>query len=101
MSLMHLAHAAHAQQHFLLHEREKQHKKLEEQKEKLGRMRERLHDTLKAFNQGRQVKISGLSRAFLKQAVTVSQEKKKLHLIKTHLENARKTKFAQNKKRAL
>ncbi len=69
----------------LAHEKHRHERLLEEKNRKLDRLKTRLSSRLDGLIRGQSVKVSGLSRAFLKQAVVVDEEKKKLDLLKAQL----------------
>ena len=87
--LLHAAHAAHA----ILQEKEKHQKKLEEGNTKLSRLRGKLRGKFTDFLSGKQVKIRELSREFLKQAIIVDDEKKKLEMLHSRLNAVRMAPF--------
>ncbi|MBS3070140.1 hypothetical protein J4220_01395 [Candidatus Micrarchaeota archaeon] len=87
---LHYSHALHA----LHREKEKREKKLEEKQRKLVKIKTRLGENLDAFLQGKHARVSDLSRAFLRQALIVDEEKKKLGALQARLAKAKSTSFA-------
>ena len=88
--VLHYSHALHA----LHREKEKREKKLEEKQRKLVKIKTRLGENLDAFLQGKHARVSDLSRAFLRQALIVDEEKKKLGALQARLGKAKSTSFA-------
>jgi len=91
-SLEHVAHAAHAA-HILIHEKEKREKKLEQDRHKLSRLKERMHESFNEFLYGKQKRVNTLSREFLRQAIRVHSEKKKLELLDSKLSQLKRARF--------
>ncbi|MEM4254772.1 MAG: hypothetical protein QXR53_00385 [Candidatus Norongarragalinales archaeon] len=98
MGISEALHYAHAL-HMLHYQKEKRERKLEEKKRKLVKIKVKLKDNLDAFLQGKQARVSGLSRAFLRQALAVSEEKKKLDALKARLASAKKASFGSSLRR--
>lgn len=91
--LEHYAHMMH-----LMHEKHKHERMLEEKHKRLDKIKVRLRSGLDGFLKGRNVKISGLSREFMKQAVVVDEEKKKLDFLKTQLDALKNRPFQQRQR---
>jgi len=80
--------------HLLAHEKEKRERRLEEKKRKLEKIKTRFRGKLDDFLHGKHAEISVLSREFLRQAVVVDEEKKKLDAIHAKLAAAKRSGFA-------
>ena len=93
MSLSHLMHAAHAF-HMLSHQKHEREKKLEAERKRLEKIREKLSVRLDDFFRGKQVKVRKLSGDFLRQAVVVDSERKKLEVLRQKLDTTKRSKFA-------
>ena len=82
---MHAAHAA----HMILHEKQKHEKKFEQDKKKLGQLKIKLRSNFASFVKGRQqTQVGILSREFLKQAIVVENDKRKLDSLRGKLQQA-------------
>ncbi len=77
----------------LKHEKEKHERKLEEKHKKLEKIRHELRSGLDSFLKGRNAKVSELSRAFLKQAMVVDEEKQKLSILQSQLQVVKNAPF--------
>ncbi|MFH1056612.1 MAG: hypothetical protein V1717_02340 [Candidatus Micrarchaeota archaeon] len=89
-SIQHYAHAA----HIILQKKERHERKLAEESRKLAKIRVKLRGRLDDFLEGKQVRISQLSGDFLKQAVVVDGEKRKLDTIRARLDAVKRVRFA-------
>ena len=91
-----LSHASHVL-HFIVHEKEKKEKKLDLDKKKLEKLRGKLRRRLDGFLKGKKVEVNSLSKEFLKQAIVVDEEKKKLEYLHARLEDAKRKGFVKSR----
>lgn len=81
----HVAHLSH-----FIHAKHEKEKRIEEQRERLSRTKEKLNSRLEDFLQGKHVEVRSLSKAFLQQSAVVYQERRKLSVIQAKLDKAKK-----------